>query len=404
MNKKFIVMAAFAAVFGMSFTACSNNDDDLAQAGIDQVGAKKAITFDGYLNNIPTTRGYAAADGDVQTSGISVWAFNATTETAINNSTGTYFMGGYSAGLAHTWDGSNNWFKAASDYFWPEYNLNFVALTPQSGGGIGAITCSQAAAAGDPAVPSKPVMTVAIDVPLTTESSGTYGADTQKDIMIASIEDQTPLSTGSAALTFKHALSQIVFKGGVDGQTTIHKAVVKSIKLVNVASDGTITYTAASDAFASGSLGDQTKTYAANIVNTDVTASIGNADPADDETPDDITGQDDNATGRDYQLMIMPQTSVTCTGVGAQGVNVSQKDAPTAGTYLLVNADLYANGDNVNKVISNTTNVYIPLESTTWAPGYKYTYLLKFGDNRLHPITFTASVAAWTDADKNVEF
>ena len=404
MNKKFIVMAAFAAVFGMSFTACSNNDDDLAQAGIDQVGAKKAITFDGYLNNIPTTRGYAAADGDVQTSGISVWAFNATTETAINNSTGTYFMGGYSAGLAHTWDGSNNWFKAASDYFWPEYNLNFVALTPQSGGGIGAITCSQAAAAGDPAVPSKPVMTVAIDVPLTTESSGTYGADTQKDIMIASIEDQTPLSTGSAALTFKHALSQIVFKGGVDGQTTIHKAVVKSIKLVNVASDGTITYTAASDAFASGSLGDQTKTYAANIVNTDVTASIGNAVPADDETPDDITGQDDNAPGRDYQLMIMPQTSVTCTGVGAQGVNVSQKDAPTAGTYLLVNADLYANGDNVNKVISNTTNVYIPLESTTWAPGYKYTYLLKFGDNLLHPITFTATVAAWTDADKNVEF
>lgn len=404
MNKKFIVMAAFAAMFGMSFTACSNNDDDLAQAGIDQVGAKKAITFDGYLNNIPTTRGYAAADGDVQTSGISVWAFNATTKTAINNSTGTYFMGGYSAGLAHTWDGSNNWFKAASDYFWPEYNLNFVALTPQSGGGIGAITCSQAAAAGDPAVPSKPVMTVAIDVPLTTESSGTYGADTQKDIMIASIEDQTPLSTGSAALTFKHALSQIVFKGGVDGQTTIHKAVVKSIKLVNVASDGTITYTAASDAFASGSLGDQTKTYAANIIKTDVTASIGNADPSDDETPDDITGQDDNATGRDYQLMIMPQTSVTCTGVGTQGVNVSQKDAPTAGTYLLVNADLYANGDNVNKVISNTTNVYIPLESTTWAPGYKYTYLLKFGDNLLHPITFTATVAEWTDANKNVEF
>jgi len=404
MNKKFIVMAAFAAVFGMSFTACSNNDDDLAQAGIDQVGAKKAITFDGYLNNIPTTRGYAAADGDVQTSGISVWAFNATTETAINNSTGTYFMGGYSAGLAHTWDGSNNWFKAASDYFWPEYNLNFVALTPQSGGGIGAITCSQAAAAGDPAVPSKPVMTVAIDVPLTTESSGTYGADTQKDIMIASIEDQTPLSTGSAALTFKHALSQIVFKGGVDGQTTIHKAVVKSIKLVNVASDGTITYTAASDAFASGSLGDQDKTYAANIVNAEVTASIGNADPANDETPNSITGQADNADGRDYQLMIMPQTSVTCTGVGAQGVNVSQKDAPTAGTYLLVNADLYANGDNVNKVISNTTNVYIPLESTTWEPGYKYTYLLKFGDNLLHPITFTASVAEWTDANKNVEF
>ena len=403
MNKKFFVMAAIAAVFGLATTSCSNDDDD-AVASIAQAGAKKSVTFNGYLNNGSSTRAYDAAAGDIQTDGMSVWAFDATKETAINNEGGQYFMGGYSAGLAHGWDGTNSWFKAASDYFWPEYNLNFVALTPQSGGGIGEITCSQAAAAGDPAVPSKPVMTVAIDVPLTTESSGTYGADTQKDIMIASIEDQTPLTTGSAAMTFKHALSQIVFKGGVDGQTTIHKAVVKSIKLVNIASDGTITYTAATDAFASGSLGTQNKTYAANIVNADVTASIGNADPEDDEDPNAITGVDDNSASRDYQLMIMPQTSVECEGVGTQGENVSQKDAPTAGTYLLVNADLYANGDNENKVISNATNVYIPLEQTTWLPGYKYTYVLKFGDNLLHPITFTATVAEWTNASKDVEF
>ena len=402
MNKKFIKMAAFAAVFGMSFTACSNNDDDLAGAGTAQLDSKNPITFADYLNNGPATRGYAAAAADIQTDNMYVWAFDATKETAINNEGGQYFMGGYSAGLAHTWDGTNNYFKAAADYFWPEYALNFVALTPQTGGGLGAITVSQAAKVGDDL--QKPVMTVAIDVPLTTESDGTYGADTQKDIMIASIENQAALTTGSAALTFKHALSQIVFKGGVDGQTTIHKAVVKSIKLVNVASNGVITYTAATDGFASGSLGTQNKTYAANIVNNTVTASIGNADANDDEDPNAITGQDDNAADRDYQLMIMPQTSLECTGVGAQGENVSQKDAPTAGTYLLVNADLYANGNDVDKVISSATNVYIPLEETTWAPGYKYTYILKFGDNLLHPITFTATVAEWTDADKNVEF
>lgn len=402
MNKKFILMAAFAAMFSISFTSCSNNDDDLAGAGAAQMDSKNPITLSAYSNNGPATRGYAAAATDIQTDNMYVWAFDATKETAINNEGGQYFMGGYSAGLAHTWDGSNNYFKAAADYFWPEYALNFVALTPQTGGGLGAITVSQAAKVGDAL--QKPVMTVAIDVPLTTESDGTYGADTQKDIMIASIENQAALTTGSAALTFKHALSQIVFKGGVDGQTTIHKAVVKSIKLVNVASNGVITYTAATDGFASGSLGTQNKTYAANIVNNTVTASIGNADADDDEDPDAITGQDDNAADRDYQLMIMPQTSLECTGVGAQGENVSQKDAPTAGTYLLVNADLYANGNDVDKVISSDTNVYIPLEETTWAPGYKYTYILKFGDNLLHPITFTASVAEWTDADKNVEF
>ena len=408
MNKKFIILAAMAAVFGMSFTACSNNDDIDGAANGPSVTLPTRVAFNAWLDGAAATRAYNASLADIQADGISVWAFDATKETAIT-AAADFFMGGPTAGLAHTWSGEpNNYYKAAVDYFWPEYNLNFVALTPQSGGGIGTIGISQAAAA-TPGTPEKPVMTVFVDVPLTTESAGTYGSDTQKDIMFASIEDQAPLTTGSAALSFKHGLSQLVFKGGVDGQSTIHKAVVKSIKLVNVASDGTITYTAATNDLAAvindgvGAAG-QTKTYAANIVNTDVTASINNADPSDDETPNAISGQDDNASGRNSQMMILPQTSVTCTGVGAQGTNVSQKDAPTAGTYFLVNADLYANGDNVNKVLSSNTNVYIPLESTTWAPNTKYTYTFMFGDNLLHPITFTASIDAWSTADKAVEF
>ena len=387
MNKKFIVMAAFAAMFSISFTSCSNNDDDLAGAGVAQKDSKNLMTFNGYTNNGPATRGYAAnEETDVRVDGMSVWAFDATKAVTEDDD---FFMGSTTAGLAHSWVADPGYYKAAADYFWPQYNLNFVALTPQTGGGIGAISISQAAS-------DKPVMTVAVDVPLTTESNGTYGADTQKDIMIASIEDQAPLTTGSASLTFKHALSQIVFKGIVDNTTTIHKAVVKSIKLVNVASDGTVTYDSDGDAFSTGSFGEKTKTYAANIVNTTVTAT----DSAD---PDDITGQDDAESGRNFQMMILPQTSTECQGItGAE--NLSQLGAPTAGTYLLVNATLFANGNNANAVLENTTNVYIPLEETTWAPGYKYTYLLKFGDNLLHPITFTASVAAWTNANKNVEF
>ncbi len=409
MNKKFIILAAMAAVFGMSFTACSNNDD------VDNVGGNKVadfptrVAFNAYLDGATATRAYDASLADIQTDGMSVWAFDATKETAIS-SAADFFMGGPTAGLAHTWDGTNSYYKAAADYFWPEYNLNFVALTPQTGGGIGTIGISQAAAdVTDPENPvySKPVMTVDVDIPLTTESAGVYGSDTQKDIMIAYIENQAPLTSGNASLTFKHALSQLVFKGVIDHETTIHKAVVKSIKLVNVASDGTITYTAASDAFSAAINGEgagQTKTYAANIVNSTVTKLDNNTDgPESTVLADAISGQADNADGRDYQLMILPQTSVTCTGV-TNDVNVSQKTAPTAGTYFVVNADLYANGDNVNKVISSDTNVYIPLESTTWAPSTKYTYTLKFGDNLMHPITFEASIANWTDASKNVEF
>lgn len=397
MNKKFIVMAAFAAVFGMSFTACSNDNEASGAAE-----APRLVTLNSFIDGTIATRGYNASLTDVQTDGMSVWAFDATKETAIT-AAADFFMGGPTAGLAHTWDGANSYYKAASDYFWPEYNLNFVALTPQSGGGIGTIGISQAAKVGDDL--QKPVMTVAVDVPLTTESAGTYGSDTQKDIMIASLENQgAPIGFAPAPLTFKHALSQLVFKGVIDNTTTIHKAVVKSIKLVNVASDGTITYTAATDGFSVGSYGTANKTYAANIVNATVTKLDNNTDgPGSTVLADAISGQDDNASGRDYQMMILPQTSTECSDPGITE-NLSQLDVPTTGTYLLVNATLYANNNDANAVLENTTNVYIPLKETTWAPSTKYTYTLKFGDNLLHPITFTASIADWSTSSKNVEF
>jgi len=397
MNKKFIVMAAFAAVFGMSFTACSNEDESVATGN--NIPATRAISFNSYMDGVGATRAYNASVADIQADGISVWAFDATKETAINNDGGTYFMGGYNAGLEHTYGltGYATVWKAAADYFWPEYNLNFVALTPQSGeGGIGTITCSQAAATGEPAVPSKPVMTVAVNVPLTTKDGDTY-SDTQKDIMFASLEDQGALDEfAPAPLSFKHGLSQLVFKGVIDHETTITKAVVKSIKLVNVAASGTLTYTAADDAIVASGWGDKDQTYAANIVNDEVT-TLDNSGSA-----DAISGQDDNASGRDYQMMIMPQASVLC--VGATTENLSQLSAPTAGTYLLVNATLYANNNDTDAVLENTTNVYIPLAVTTWAPNTKYTYTLKFGDNLLHPITFTASISDWATDSKNVEF
>lgn len=404
MNKKFIVLAAMAAVFGMSFTACSNEDESVATGN--SAPATRAISFNSYMDGVGATRAYNASVADIQTDGISVWAFDATKETAIS-AAADFFMGGPTAGLAHTYGqtGYTDVWKATADYFWPEYNLNFVAMTPQSGGGIGVIGIGQAAASGEPAVPSKPVMTVAVDVPLTTESDGTYGADTQKDIMFASLEDQgAPTGFAAANLTFKHGLSQLVFKGVIDHETTIHKAVVKSIKLVNVASDGTLTYTAATDGIAASGWGSQNKTYAANIVNTTVTKLDNNTEGAGGTVlVDAISGQDDNASGRNYQLMIMPQTSVECEDLGITE-NLSQLDPPTTGTYLLVNATLYANNNNANAVLENTTNVYIPLAETEWAPNTKYTYTLKFGDNLLHPITFTASISDWSTAGKSVEF
>ena len=47
MKTKFIVMAAMAAMFSMGFTACSNNDDEIATKDVAQSGIGFDVKADG---------------------------------------------------------------------------------------------------------------------------------------------------------------------------------------------------------------------------------------------------------------------------------------------------------------------------------------------------------------------
>ena len=104
MKTKFIGFAAFAAMFSMALTSCSNNEDDLAQAGAAQIDAKKLITTNANIigaSSPRSVRSYDANVGDIQADGMLVWAFDATRETAITDAN-DFFMGTPTAGLAHT--------------------------------------------------------------------------------------------------------------------------------------------------------------------------------------------------------------------------------------------------------------------------------------------------------------
>lgn len=421
MNKKFIVMAAFAALFGMGFTACSNDDDLGSNAGVEQKGEGQ-IGFGLTLDNGVTTRGLAANVADINVDGFKVWAFDARTAN-------TYYMGTSSTGIACEWNSTDELYEPAVKYYWPEYNLSFLAHTPQTGGGIGEISVTSATAA-------QPGAVMNVSIPTTLNS--------QRDIMFAAANSKhTP--DASVAMTFKHALSQLVFKGKIDYTSNITKVVVSNISLVNVATDGTITVTSAADAATCVAAVDGGDDYSASMtaklinatINTDYKTEAGT-------TYQDITGGDvtdelayTGATTRTQQMMILPQTVNTskadgdislvapafdaetpyevgkyvvyssklykCTTAHAAGA-WDADDFTAVGAYLLVNADLYANNDDSNKVLENTTNVYIPLNETTWAPGYKYTYILEFGENLLKPITFTSSITGWSDASKDVTF
>ena len=418
MNKKFIVLAAFAAVFGMSFTACSNNDEDLAK--VDGKKAPAMIGFNSSLDNTVATRGLAANVADIQEDGFSVWALD-------NRSAGTFYMGGAgtsstNAGIACSWDGTNSLYNPATAYYWPQYDLSFIAMTPQSGGGIDGIVVANATESSTD-VYANPTATLYVTIPTTLSS--------QKDIMLAAANakdanDETDLDENSALndkdalqLTFKHALSQIVFKGKLEYGSTITKAVVHNIDLCKIANTGEIAVASASDvpSFTSTPDGSAAKvTNSANIITSGSVNSTplasGFAVTYKNESGtdyDDITGGDvtdalayNAATTRTQQLMVLPQT--VNTGVSAQASTLDGS-ALTAGSdaYLRVNIDLFANGDETNYVLRNT-DVFIKLNETTWAPGTKYTYILEFSDDLLNPIQFTSVITDWATASQNVKF
>lgn len=420
MNRKFIVMAAMAAVFGMSFTACSNNDDDLGGASNAPKGDTRSIIgFNTSLDNKTVTRGLAANVADIQVDGFSVWALD-------NREAGKFFMGAAgtassNAGIACSWDGTNSLYNPATAYYWPQYDLSFIAMTPQTGGGIDGITIANATESATD-VYANPTGTLYLTIPTTLAS--------QKDIMLAAANakdanDETDLDGNSALndkdalqLTFKHALSQIVFKGKLETGSTITKAVVHNIDLCKIANTGSIAISTGSDvaSFVSTPDGSAAKvTNSANIITSGQVNSVDLASgfavtyKAAGTDYDDITGSDitdalahNASTTRCQQLMVLPQT--VNTGLSAQTSTLSGTGI-TDGTdaYLRVNIDLFANGDETNYVLRNT-DVFIKLNETTWAPGTKYTYVLEFSDDLLNPIQFTSIITDWADAQKDVKF
>lgn len=422
MNRKFIVMAAVAAVFSMGFTACSN-DDDLGGGNNAQVvdgKVVKPLAFNTSLDNTAVTRGLAANVADIQVDGFQVWALD-------NSSANKFFMGTAGSastvtGIACSWD-DHSLYNPATAYYWPQYDLSFIAMTPQTGGGITGVTVANGTGAGEPLVYANPSAVLNVTIPTTL-------AD-QKDIMFAAANakdanDETDLNSDgkkndkdALQLTFKHALSQIVFKGKLEAGSTITKAVVHNIDLCKIANTGSIAISTGSDvaSFVSTPDGSAAKvTNSANIITSGQVNSVNLASgfavtykDASGTDYDDITGGDitdalayNASTTRCQQLMVLPQT--VNADVADQVSTLDGTDL-AAGTdaYLRVNIDLFANGNETNYVLKNT-DVFIKLNETTWAPGTKYTYVLEFSDDLLNPIQFTSIITDWNNAQEDVKF
>lgn len=383
MKTKFIMMAAFAAMFSASFVACTNEESQ----GVPQTENKSIAFIDNTRSGV-ATRALEANTADIQADGMLVWGCSADATHEAN----AFMFGTANTGVDFAWNATEGSFISNPEYLWSSVqNLSFIAMTPRSGGGIDGTSFNAAVAANSP----NPSLSVDVSIPTTLA--------TQKDIMFAAANSKnydddvaglTAPATGkpkALPLTFKHALSQIKFKGKLEYGTSITKVTVKEISLVNVACAGTLNITSSSDVTTCtvSGYGATNNTLTANIVNADVTDTYKTAAGT---TYLDITNGDagNNAATRTQQIYMLPQ--IVNTGVSAQQ---SSYDIPASGAYLRVKIDMWLNGTaDANKVLTDKF-VYIKLNETTWLPNFTYIYNLEFSDNLMNPIRFTTSIDYW---------
>ena len=367
MNKKFIVMAAIAAVFATGFTACSNEED--AGKSYNGVSNKAGIEFSTNYDKMLSTRAAEASNATLQTDGFHVWAYNATTPaTVMDNVTVSYAAGEWGYGNL---------------YYWPTNGdlLKFMAVSPYEwASGTGATN-------GQGTISSTATSTVVTDLIIPACAS-------QRDLMFArqgtaaginlNGQDVTT-AAGKVDLTFNHALSQIVFKGKLDNVAALKQATVSNIQICTVNSKGTITFL---QDLGSATNNGISSTPASPAVNANYTAGLVASPVVGAATK---TGDAVALSAADGALMLMPQPIT-----GASGE--TSTTAPVSGTYLAVNATIIDQNDNV--LIPNTDTYYLPIGNITWEPGKKYTYTIKFTASMLTPIVFgSCTVAEWTPAD-----
>jgi len=385
MNKKFIVMAALAAVFGTSFTACSNNDDDLGQAGGGNPGgdSKSEIinptaTVEGLAG---VTRGFAttSANALTQITNFQTWAYDGVDG-------GIYMGNSASVGRTVTGDGAGAW-SYTPQQFWPVNALNFVAITPNSPNGVTANAVAQDGTSKD--------------ITLTSSVTLSTNVEDQDDIMFAEKDGITKTTAdGDVPFVFKHALSQIVFKGKLPTSGAVTKVTIAEITLGNIGKTGDLTFTS-KGAFFGG-----TNAYIATTANDNFTLDAGDLEGATFEagtsgivagTAFDLTVSN-NATKKNAWFML-PQRSAAWVNSDASELKAGgMASAPATGAYLKIRAQLEKDGV---VILGNAASdaIYIPLDAN-WDRSKKYIYTIEFnGTSALTPITFSVTAQDWTDAD-----
>ena len=386
--KKFFALVAFATLTVAGMTSCSNDDEITGVAAQGSQALNEKIGFNVSQDNSikAGTRGTAttALNFLSQITDFQVFGY-------FSDGSGRYVGSSDVIGTVIDGDGAGNWdyHVASQTQYWPEGNLDFQAITPSADASF--------ALANTPATGS-PRLTANVTVPTTVTA--------QKDIMFASATAVNNASTGAAVgLTFKHALSQVVFSGKVANPTIT--AIVDEITVCNVHNTGNVGYREAVSTLSAQATGSAATNFSIGLIEGADAAATTAA-----RTMTSTTAQ--NLTNGNGALMMIPQTQVAWTHAAPE-----KAIADATGSYLKIKCKVQDNNSGAWLIgaasgADEFEYVYVPFDLTTtaWELGKKYTYTLVFGNGsggydedgepltNLVPITYTVTAADdWTAVD-----
>ena len=336
----------FFAAAALALASCSN-DETVA------VNESDAISFRPLVENV--TR---ATDAHFNVSGdqFKVTAFpQGTTVTP------------YFSNVVFTGDGTT--FTSASKYYWPkDNNLDFYAWAPAD------------VADNYSSIPVTVNTTVASQIDLVYAVTKDWGkVDVQTGTPAGHKVDGTTVQ--GVNINFRHAESKVAIQ--LKNSNSTLKVTVNNVALGNVSGSGT---------------------FAISETNTDVKdnakitsgwASLGAATAAYSQTISPTVYSTAAAAGDD--MILIPQTITAVDKYTKQGADPAAND-PFDGPYIKVAMKIQNSSDDTYILgAPSGANEYVetlwPLPTSTWNPGYRYTYIVDLAGGGYHPANID------TDAD-----
>lgn len=388
MRKTFLFAAIAAMAAG--FASCSNDDSVIESQAIGKV-QRDLIGFYANSNRQAGTRGteVTTANANTMVPSFQVWAYGA----AANGASATVAPGANYMGASGTLVSRNasGDYYPASPVYWPEAasKLDFQAIAPATDASY---------QSGSPA--------------LTLDETNNYGrlqatvvipgtVTDQKDIIFAKADamntDVAGVTDGKVALTFDHALSQIVFNARLASSSV--SASITSVAVCQVENKGTVGFITANGT--KYDLGVSLPVAAQKGWQNEFAIGL-NASPVNLTSTSAV-----NITADNGALMMLPQSVSAWTTTAAAAVPITTAQS-SHNSYLKIHCTVTDLGSGTP--IINDRDIYIPL-AVNWAQGNKYTYTLVFGEGEgafdengdpivtRVPIGFTMEVNAWNPVD-----